>query len=760
MESNTLEVEIKTNKIQSELSKEVLDSFSREERSEILKYVEGVPLIRRMISPDRRYAKDMPKDQNDRIIPDLENPHILEDMDYFRKPALYYKEHGVYTKLYPNKHPNSEYRKFWKDEAQKCRDGCVRESDGEWIPGYYYYYLNYSPIRMVEQIAGRKARRWTDFPEVYDGDYFYFHYLEKARDAGMHGAILKRRGCGASFKGAAMLGRNLVLGENEYDPAVRAPTTSYAIANEKEYLIKDGILNKYISNVNWCAEKTPWPRIKVKDSMDDMTWRMGYKDRETGMEKGIGNEVMGVTLKNDPNKARGKRGQLIMWEESGKFRELMIAWNIARDSIEEGEFVIGLMLCWGTGGSEGMDFTALEEMFYNPMGYNIYPLNNVYDLNPGEGTKSSFFFGAYLNRKGFYDKNGNSDVIGATIAVIKDRIHVKNHTNDPSTVTQRKAENPMVPQEAVLRTGVSGFPVADIREQLAYIKTDFRRFVASHYTGELVVTPTGELEWRNKDLYPIREFPLVNLLDKSGAVEIYQMPIRSSDGKIPNFRYIAGIDPYDDDHSTTNSLGSIFIYDLFTERIVAEYTGRPSRANDFYETCRRLLTFYNATANYENDKKGLYGYFYNKGCLHLLCDNLQILEDKNLANIKENYGNKKKGTKALDSIHAWGRLLQADWLLEEAWGTGGEDDEGNEIPPKMNLQMIRSVAYLEEMSAWNPDGNFDRVDAMTMLMLYREDMKRLNMKGSSDNIKTKADDDFFNRHVRTVPKEVEQLLEF
>ena len=95
-----------------------------------------------------------------------------------------------------------------------------------------------------------------------------------------------------------------------------------------------------------------------------------------------------------------------------------------------------------------------------------------------------------------------------------------------------------------------------------------------------------------------------------GCVEIHEMPDKSSSGKVLDGRYIAGIDPYDDDESDTLSLGSIFVLDLFTDRIVCEYTGRPDFADDFYEICRKIVLFYNAETNYENNKKGLYKYFF------------------------------------------------------------------------------------------------------------------------------------------------------
>jgi predicted house-cleaning noncanonical NTP pyrophosphatase (MazG superfamily) len=737
------------NKIQTQLTKELLDSLDKEELHDLYDCIDNIVFIKNLANPDRKYARDLERDSKGRIKIEIENPHILEDMDFFRQPAIHFQTHGVYTLLYPNSNPNSEYYQYWKEERRRCREGLIRESDGEWIPGYFYYYLNYSPIMVVEAIEGRMSRRTREFPDLYDGDYLYFHYIQRAREEGSHGSILKRRGVGASFKGAAMLGRNFVIGEKEDRVGVKDATSSFAIANEKEYLTKDGILNKFIDNIDWCALHTPFPRIReLKDSMNEMHWKMGYKDKELGIERGSGNEVMGVTLKNDPQKARGKRGSLVLWEESGKFSKLLTAWNVARESMEEGRFTFGIMLNFGTGGTEGADFLALQEMFYNPRGYNICALKNVFDKNVDDGSECSFFFGAYLNRKGYYDHNGNSDVIGALIEVIKDRIYVKRHANDPSALVQRKAENPITPQEAVLIVGMNIFPVSDVKEYLSYIKPNLNKFTGSHYVGELVSTVSGNVEWRDKDLYPIREYPLTDNLNRKGAIEIYQMPIRNADGSIPRLRYIAGIDTYDDDHSTTNSLGSIFILDTYTDTIVAEYTGRPFLADDFYEICRRLLIFYNATANYENDKKGLYGYFKNKNSLHLLCDNPQILEDKNMANIRENYGNKKKGTNSSTTINAWGRSLQASWLIKDAWGTGGMDDEGNVLASLMNLQVVRSIAYLEEIVKYNSEGNFDRISAMGMLMIYREEIYALISRRGKEQKKSIVDDDFFSRHVK------------
>src|SRR5690606_10697501 len=174
----------------------------------------------------------------------------------------------------------------------------------------------------------------------------------------------------------------------------------------------------------------------------------------------------------------------------------------------------------------------------------------------------------------------------------------------------------------------------------------------------------------------------------------------------------------DDDSSTTNSLASIFIFDIVTDRIVAEYTGRPKTANAFYETALRLLKFYNAVCNYENDKKGLYAYFSHKHALSYLCETPQILKDMNLVKSTNLYGNKALGTNSSVKVNAWGRRLQADWMVEPAYG---QED-------KLNLHTIRSIGYLKEAIGWNIDCNADRVSAMGMLMILREEYKKYKLQ--------------------------------
>lgn len=1353
---------METNAVNTQLTPEFLESLSKEERTDLLEYLTNYPFIRWMIDPNRPYAKDLERDSDGKIIVNVVKPHILENMNYFRKPALAYKKYGKYTNLRPNGNPNSPYMKWLRKEVLKCWYGCKRPSDGEWITGYHYFYLNYSPIeRATANIKDTNAvNRVVDFPDFYDGDYIFFHYINQARYGGMyneykggnHSALIAARGKGKaisystivytpdgykkwedihigsklygddgipttvkevyeqgeipiykvtfkdnreafvskdhlwtvkygkslrtvntkwilengfgnrivkgkvhcpienkcfvpinksilieekqvpmdpyilglslgdgcirystsngilfsshpndiieyktlinrnirnyknnnwfieypnakqifkdldlfdkstadkfipdiykynsehirleilrglmdtdgsvykngiefmskskqlaedvlwiarslgikgritskfvsykgerreyfrvklitskvifklprkvnriqnretsflknqeefvaitdisyshnekakcvvvdndshlflmndfivthnSFKVASMTTRNFVLGENI---DVSEKVKSVIVASNTEYLKKDGTLNKVMAMTDFLALNTQFPSSRLKSSTQEMHWVMGYKDtKNKDVSLGTRNEVIGLSLNNDSDKARGKRSHLMVWEEFGMFPGFIDAWNTSRPNVEEGGYSFGQAIALGTGGcvcagtkiftnsgeikniedlvkeegiigyntktkthsketisyiqplqkkecleittsfgkslrcskdhpilvkdkfieaknlklgdkikiieeiplfgnyspkyarvigwmigdgsygkdqvarlsncepeildfiksnfkysvqrehrtklgklyqeiailgfckflreegvygqtklkktfpikigqyskealseliggffdtdgyvycrkakgsdlaeisvssaskqllemlslllikfgihgrmrerkprennpldknsyyeytiadsvsllnfcnsiklypkvkqerldkikeifskklptskreekiisiediglqtiynltadnthtyvangivthnTEGSDFSGALEMIYNPLGYNVYGVPNVFDKGTSGGSKSILFIGEYMNRKGCYDKDGNSDIVKAVLEEVKERVFIKYNSTDPATIAQRIAEHPMSIQEAVMRRDGTLFPVADLTDHLNYIESNKIEWNRGHLVGELYQDPNGIVQFRPTDEEPIRDFPLKDNRHK-GALEIYELP-KEVNGKVPSYRYIGGIDPVDDDHSTTVSLPSIFVLDMFTDRIVAEYTGRPNFADDFYEICRKLALFYNASLNYENDKKGLFTYFSNHHCTYMLCDTPDILRDIEL--VKSSlYGNKAHPYDQLvytpKGLQRWEEIQVGDYLFDTKGG--------------------------------------------------------------------------------------------
>lgn len=723
---------IPMNEYQTELTEELVNSLPQEVQDQLFDIINNVEFVKRLISPTREHAKDRPRDDRGRIIVDLANPHILENMDYFRPSALHYEKYGTFTNLRPNANPNSEYGKWIREERRRIWEGYVRESDGEWVTGYMYWFLNYSPmmlskIREYKDKNGKKrkskrADRVEALPECWEGIYWRFHCLDQASngglynnfDGGQHMAELASRGKGKSYSLASILNHIFVVGENEEaHEKVKGIVTAY----QKEYLTKDGVLNKFVDMANFCATNTQFPRKRLKNSLQEMTWIMGYKDVELDIERGTQNTVLGVSSKDDESKLRGKRAAKILIEEFGTFPRLVDLYNVLLPSVQEGDIVFGQIYMLGTAGDNESDFAGAQEIMYNPKGYNMYAIPNVYDkFNQGK-PYFVFFFPGYVNRKGCYNENGVSDVIKALIEILMNRYRVKYNSTDPNTIIKTIAEVPITPAEAIVKTGVNMFPVADLTERLGQLDANPTEY-DNVYVGDLVFNKEGQVEYKPTSAQPIRDFPHKdNKIE--GAIELYQMPeIDKNTGKPFNDRYILGADPYDDDESNTMSLGSIFVLDLWTDRIVAEYTGRPLYADDYYEICRKLCLFYNGRLNYEYNKKGLFSHFSTRNSLYLLTDVLDFLKEKQM--MKEGYGNKSKGTNASPAINAYARSRLRSWLLSPVPIMQTIDGEEKEVlVPR--LFTVRNRALLKELINYNSEGNFDRISAMGMLMLLRED---------------------------------------
>lgn len=723
-------MDILMNKYQTQITDELLSGLPQEVQDQLLDIINNVEFVKRLISPARQYAKDRPRDSQGRIIVDLVNPHILEDMDYFRPTALHYKKYGCFTSLRPNANPNSEYGKWIRQERDRCWNGYVRESDGEWVTGPLYFYMNYCPIIQSKIRKGTKqADRIVDFPEMWEGIYWRFHYMEQARSGGLyndflggnHGAELASRGKSKSYSMASILTHNFVLGENS---TACEEIVSIATAYQKEYLTKDGVLNKFVSMANFCAEHTQFPRKRLKSSLQDMVWKMGYKDLELDIEKGTQNSVLGVSSKDDESKLRGKRAAFIGIEEFGTFPRLIDLYNVMLPSVQEGDYVFGLMYLQGTAGDNESDFAGAQEIMYNPRGYNMYALPNVYDKNNQGKRYFVFFFPGYINRKGCYNRDGVSDVVQALIEILMNRYRVKYNSTDPNTVIKTIAEVPITPAEAIVKTGVNMFPVTDLTERLGQLDSNPREY-DDVYVGDLAINGSKEVGFKPTSDQPIREFPHKdNKIE--GAIEIYKLPEKDRSGRVFDNRYILGCDPYDDDESNTMSLGSVYVLDLWTDKVVAEYTGRPLFADDFYEICRKMCLFYNGRMNYENNKKGLFAYFSKMNCLYLLTDVLDFLKDKDMVK-GSSYGNKAKGTNATAAINAYARNLLRSWLLRPVPVIQTIDGEDQEVMIP-NLYTLRSRALIKELILYNSEGNFDRISSMGMLMLLRED-KMILYKG-------------------------------
>ena len=705
---------IKTNKYQTPITEELLSSYPDEVREQFMDAISTVPLIQNLISPSRPAIETLPRDSQGRAIIDITNPPTFEDADWFRQPALFFLKNGCYTFLRPNSNPNSEYRKYWDREIDRCYNGLLRETDGMYIPGYLYWFLNYCPMMINKYKEGqKKAIRTEGFAYFFEGIWWRYLYLKNARDKGHHAVELAKRGCAKSYGLAAIMSHNLIIGESEES---KRRTITVLTAYQKEYLKddKDGTLSKFVPILSFLSKNTPFPRLMLKQSSNEMTWQMGYKD-EYGRNQGSLNQVMGVSAKDDSDKLRGKRGY-ILFEEFGNFPSLLDLYDVTRKSVEDGDYTFALMYLIGTANNKEANFQSAKTLLYATESYNIESLKNVYDKK-GQGRDTfGFFFPSYINRAGCYNKDGISDVVKALLQVLMNRYKAK-YGADPTSVLRVIAEDPITPAEAIIKVKDAYFPVAALNERAQQLDTN-PHIYDDIYVGELFFNNSNQVEFRPTGDIPIRKFPVDN--DTKGALEIYAMPEKDSTGTVFDNRYILGYDPTNNDQAESHSLASVFVFDLFTDRIVAEFTGRTEFADDMHEIVRKLCLFYNGKVLYESNIKGCYSYMERMHSTYLLADTPQYLRDKQIIKYS-GFGSSAKGVSATASVNNFANRLIKDWFNKLVPIERTDENGNKEIIQTPSLYLLKTRALIEEAIQFNPEINVDRIRALGMVMLYREE---------------------------------------
>ena len=649
----------------------------------------------------------------------------LHDTDKFRQAAIFFEKHGCYT-LAPR--GTTDYKKYWDQETERCLNGYTAP-DGEGITGYNYFYLNYSPIfKLVETEytdrngdIRKRRERVLQFPSFWDYDYYYFCAIEEAEQQGKHMAVLKSRQRGYSFKGASMLVRNYMLIPG---------SKNFAVASEQKFLVGDGLLTKAWQIMDFLDKHTEWAKQRlVSTRMERVS---GYKvTDEFGKqtEQGYLSSIVGITLKNDPERIRGTRGKLVLWEEGGKFPDLLDAWRIEQPSVETDDGVaFGLMIAFGTGGTIGASFEGLKELFYKPNANNVLAFPNIWD-DGRENTECGFFVPAYSNLESFdddgnqrfMDKDGNSLKELAIQNLIDQRNKIKDGGASQQSIDRFISERPMKPAEAVLELGKNIFPRKLLMDQLTRIRTN-KKLQSMKHIIDLEWDGNGQVKATEKPNGDITNYPLKKGDKPHGSVVIWEYPVKDP----PLGLYIGGCDPYDHDDSFTNSLGSTFIFkrvragEAWTDVIVAEYSGRPDTAEEYYENVRKLLTFYNARLLFENERKGIYPYFTNKHCDYLLADQ----PDKIISEVfKDSKVQRRKGCHMTKQIRAYGEGLILEWLLDEF-------EEGHP-----NVERVYSEPLIEELIENDGVRNVDRVIALCMVMIYREELYQVKVSSAKEQNK-------------------------
>lgn len=694
----------------------------------------------------------------------------------------------------PNLHPDLEYYEriaFWGEQKRYCIEG--KWHSGKWMPGPLYYYINFHHILFEDDSSVAQA---VGLPWLRDIDWEFFWFYEECRgfsgfeldtkhtcdrkygpekelsiklgritekeantkiyinardylrknhgkslgkplykNAAKHFISIQSRGGGKSYGSSGLGAHNFLFdGATDYDVYLERKKAKQYIASDT---IIGAIDTKYteplIKKIKAAFTHLPGSYKVSDDEFHPSPLLVSHAgslapNREYNSK--TGSLLRHKTFKDNPLAANGTRPNLVILDEVGFMYNIKESWG-AIEATQASKAKKNLVI-WalGTGGLvSGRAALYAESIFRNPQDYNCLVFDDIFE---NRGTTG--YFVPYWKTLNEFKKSDNliTDEKAARMYIDHRRSEAKK-SNDPSVYQTEIINGPIVPSEAFLVVEGSYFPTLLLKSQLAEVEGGkYKKYMESSFRGALVFNDKNEVEFSSiQDAQPIRNYPLSKLERKDGCVEIWVKPQKNDAGVVPYGTYIAGIDVVDKARATTDSLPSIIVMNRFTRQIVAEYTGRTDNPNDFYEICRKMLLYYNATGMYEQNLVGMFTYFEQKKSLYLLSDTPYQLRNSDTYKVGTNTS---KGINASMKVNQTARDYIKSWLLEPI----------SEKSEQRVIESIYSPAILKELIMWNPQGNFDRVSSLGMLM-WHDATTRVHIEERTQEIKTFLDHDYFKK---------------
>lgn len=692
----------------------------------------------------------------------------------------------------PNLHPELEYYErlaYWQQQKRRCIEGYWQQ--GKWMPGPLYYYVNFHNILFEDDSSVAQASGLPWLRDI-DWEMFYIYeecrgfsgfvkdpkytcdrrygpekdlaillgritqkevdskiYMEArqylrlnhGKDLGKplyknearHLISVQSRGGGKSYGTSGIVDHNYLFdGATDYDVYLARKKAKNYIASDT---IVGAIDTKYtgplIKKVLHALEMLPGSYKISQDEVHPsplLVNHTGSLAANKEYQSKTGSLLRHRTFKDNPLAANGTRPNLVALDEIGFMNNIKEAWaaiEATQQSKQKKNLVIWAL---GTGGLvSGKAALYAESIFRNPQDYNCLVFEDVFE-NRGD---IGYFVPFWKTLNEFKTKPDFITDEKRAMLYIEHRRTEAKKSDDPSVYQGEIINGPIFPSEAFLVVEGSYFPTLFLKNHLSELEGGTeRKYLESSFKGNLVFNDNGEVEFNSvQDARPIRNYPLKKEDPKGGCIEIWVKPQKNDEGVVPRGTFIAGMDVVDKARATTTSLPSIVVMNRFTRQIVAEYTGRTDDPKEFYETCRKLLLYYNATGMYEQNLPGLFTYFEAKKCLYLLADTPYQL--RNAETFRQGT-NTSKGINASGTVNQTARDFIKSWLLETV----------SLNSDKRVLELIYSPAIVKELIMWNKDGNFDRVSSLGMLM-WHDATTQMHIEERTSEVKTFLDDPYW-----------------
>jgi hypothetical protein len=600
-----------------------------------------------------------------------------------------WKKTGSYTSAMANSH---QWKRYWEGERDKVKKGVI--IDGWYIPGFYYFYLNYMEIFVKEE---RKPLA----PSVWDSDYHFMLYMTRCILEGKHAVVVKTRQRGYSYKIMAILYWSYCW----FDSSINTLG-----ASDKFYVEKTWAYVEMFRN--FVNTKTPWLRgPQVPKALE---WAERKLD-ENGNYVGNNALLKGISFQQSPTKGVGGYQSFFFYEESGVAPTLLETVEYMLPALRAGDEATGTIIVSGSVG-DLEDCKDLKSLFGDPERYGFLGVDNIWDEKPDRQT-CGFFVPHSWSLSGYMDEDGNSLITKAENSIKAERTKDK-ESLAPEKYQLRVSQNPLTPQEAFAFRKNSYFPQWLVSKQQERLTVDKPHAKAV----ELFEDGEGKIKFKLADQYtpiPITTWPLKEGADKRGCVVIYEFPEDDPNGLM----YFGGVDPIATDQTTTSeSLFSITIFKNLVEtqyededgnvkvkvsgfRMVAQYVGRMEDIPSTNRIGEFLIRYYNARANVESNVPNFINHMQARNFQKHMFTKQEIgfLEDMKFnMNVHKQYG-----THMTPNVKSY--ILQniKDYITEEIDHIRKPD--GQIVKTIYGVERIPDMGLLEELKQYRDGVNTDRL---------------------------------------------------
>jgi len=624
----------------------------------------------------------------------------------FNEQARLFKKNGEVYCMHPFK--SKDFRKYWDDQKNKCRVGCIFINNGKtwYLPRDYYMWLNFLPIY-------DKQKKRFDFPDVRDGQYHMALYEILAELHYKHSSLLKKRQMASSYYHMGKF-----INQIWFEPGVILKLG----ASLKDYIGLEGswkFLDEYKAFLN---SKTAWYRPMNPGKV--LTWQQKIEVVDNGrkMERGLKGMLQGMSFEQSDTKGVGGPCTYFFYEEAGIAPKMDITFEYIRPAMQSGLITTGMFIAAGSVGDLSQ-CDPLKDFTLHPDSSGIYAVeHNLMDENWSFG-RTGLFIPEQWMMPPCIDKYGNSEVEKALEMIYQIRIEWERDLT-PEKYKLRISQHPINIKEAFDFREDSKFP-------LVLVGAQKKRIEDKEYAVEYVDLKrdvNGKVFAEKSRKIPITEFPVdKKRLDKSGVVVLYERPDPSARWAT----YIGSVDPVSEGKTTTSdSLCSIYIYKnavevtkvhedgrienfLEAEGVVASWCGRFDDINETHERLEMLIEFYNAWTLVENNISLFIRHMIEKNKQKYLIPKNQIVFLKEAGSNKtvySDYGWKNTGT--LFKNHLLSYLIE--WLKEVI--DHGTQEDGTIINKKFGIERLPDYMALIEMQSYQAGVNVDRLVALAALI--------------------------------------------